>query len=132
MTTFRMLATIEFNRAIDKEKDYISPGGYEMAMKGETITFDFENYAGNIDNENPCLFHYEQRNPDYDTFEDLNLVTEEMLNSVEAIKEFFVYTGESEESDLKVVAIKELSFVLPYDDYKEIKVKPEVLQYARF
>ena len=30
--TFRLYQTIRFNRPIDREKDHISPGGYELVM----------------------------------------------------------------------------------------------------
>lgn len=128
MLTFRMCATLEFNRPIDSEQDYISPGGYEMTMLGRDICFDFEEYYGSINKENPCLLEACMKNPDFDCFEDLALVTVEMLENVENILEFYIYTGEDDESDLEFVGIKELYFVLPYEEYRRIDVPEKVFK----
>lgn len=34
--TFRLYQNIRFNHPVDKEKDYISPGGYELEMEKES------------------------------------------------------------------------------------------------
>ena len=52
--TFRLYQSIKFNRPVDKEKDVISPGGYEIKVKDKngnikSIAFDFEDYEGGID-----------------------------------------------------------------------------------
>lgn len=130
MLTFRMYATIKFNRAIVTDTDYISPGGFEMIMQGQPICFDFENYIGNVDKTNPSLLHIELRNPDYSSFEDLTTLTKEKLENVEEIVEFMVYTGESGESDLEAIAIEELVFLLPYDENLEIAVPQAILANA--
>lgn len=112
--TFRMYAKILFNRPLDKNKDYVSPGGYEMRMNGKTVAFDFCDYEGGIDPNNPSVVEFMQKNPDYDTFEDLNALTEEDLGRLEGIEEFYVYTGEDGESDLEPVMLLELGFrVIP-------------------
>lgn len=128
LIAFRMCGVIEFDRPIDKEKDYISVGGFEMTMQGHNINFDFEESYGTIDKSNGCLYEFELKNPDYDTFEDLSSITEEMLSNVESIEEFLIYTGEDGESDIKPVCIKELYFVLPYDHFKEIQVSTDLLK----
>lgn len=129
--TFRMYASIRFNRPIDKtSNDYVSPGGYTMIINGKEIQFDFEDYEGSVDEHDYCLFHSMQKNPDYDTFEDLQQITENDLKNVSEISEFFVFTGEIGETDLKPIAVESITFVLPYKDWTEIKVAKSVCENA--
>lgn len=126
MITFRLHADIRMSRPIDKENDYICPGGYRMTMGGKSIMFDFEDTYGYILDDDPSVIHVECRNPDHYTYKDLDLVTEEMLEQVTEIQEFFVYTGECDETDLKPVELISCSIVLPYSDWKEIEI-PETV-----
>lgn len=94
---FRLYQTIRFNRSIEKDFDYISPGGYEVKMKDEngqerTIRFDFETYEGQVDDKDPCVLRCVQKHPDQDTFPDLNTVTEHMLKNITEVVEWFIYT----------------------------------------
>lgn len=130
--TFRMYAGIRFNRKIDKDKDFISTGGYEFTMDGRTIQFDFEEYCGCIDKEHGDILEIDCENPDYDTFSDLRFVTEKALRNVSEVNEFTVYTGEPGESDLKPVELVYCSFTLPYEDFKEIKILDNVVSRAKF
>lgn len=108
---FRLYQSIRFNRLVDKEKDFISPGGYELKMRKEdgtlkTVQIDFEEYEGCVDKDIPCIVHFIQKNPDYDTFKDLNTITEHMLCNVTEVVEWFIYTGERvDESPLFPVEI---------------------------
>ena len=113
--TFEMDTIIRFDRPIEKGKHYISPGGYEMVFNGKTIEFDFVEYYGTIDEKDPTLFHILQRYPDYDAFPDINKLTKEDLGLLENIKEFFVYTGEYDDSEINPVKIEDLAFVV-FDD----------------
>jgi DNA primase len=58
-------------------------------------------------------------------------ITRIMVQKVESINEFFVYTGEPGESDLKPIGIKNITFVLPEDGWKDVHVKQEVLNSAK-
>ena len=132
--TFRMYADIRFNRPIDKENDYISPGGYEMKMAGKNVRFDFEESSCGVDKYDDCLLLAELKNPDYSYIEvdgESGEITEEMLMNVEDIKEFFVFTGEDDETDLKPIAVEGITFVLPYDNWKNIEVKKEICKAAK-
>ena len=114
--TFRMCANIQFNREVDPDKgDYVCPGGYEMVMNGKTYTFDFCDYEGGRKPSCPSIVEFVQKNPDYDTFEDLENITEDDLKHVEEIKEFYVYLGEDGESEgLEPVKVTGLWFeVIP-------------------
>ena len=126
MVTFRLYADIRMSRPIDKEKDYICPGGYIMTMGGKSIMFDFEDTYGYILDEDPSVIRVECRNPDHYTYKDLDSVAEKMLEQVTEIREFFVYTGEYDETNLKPVELISCSFVLPDSDWKEIKI-PEAV-----
>lgn len=126
---FRMHSVIQFNRPI-KSNDYISPGGYTMTMNGKQISFDFYEYEGYIDSEHPCVLHVMQKNPDFDSFPELHTVTPEMLRSVEKIDEFFVFTGESDETDLAAVKVLSVYFELPYNEWETIIVDRNIIKTA--
>lgn len=130
MLTFRMYATIKFNRAIDKQKNFISPGGYCMTMNGKDIEFDFEDYEGSVSKNDDHMLEIMQKNPDYDCFADLENITEEDLKKVTNIGEFYIdiENEDDEESALVPIEIQELSFVLPYNNWEEIHVSKGVLK----
>lgn len=130
MITFRMYADVKMNRAVDPHKDYISPGGYCMKMGDKFIPFDFEESATSIDKNNPEIIHIEQKNPDYDSYPPLKEVTKEMIERITEIQEFFVYTGEPGETDLKAVELLGCTFMLPYENWKEICLSEDVCKKA--
>lgn len=120
---FRLYQSIRFDRPIDRSEDVICPGGYELEVKDEngcirTVSFDFEQYEGMIDNEDPCILHCIQKNPDYNCFEDLHILTEHMLANVTNVIEWFIYTGKVEpdeeypyeENPLIPVEVKDIIF----------------------
>lgn len=128
--TFRLYAGIRFNRPIDNNQDYISPGGYCFVMKDNEMMFDFEEYSGSISKDDPTLLEIECKNPDFE-FEDTAYISKTMLRNVSAIEEFFVYTGEAGETDLKPVELTYCKFVLPYENWKAIPVAKSVLKTAK-
>ncbi len=102
--TFRLYQSIRFNRPVNKEKDIVSPGGYELKMKDEdgtekTVKFDFEDYEGSVEDDDPCIVTCVQKNPDYVTFKDLDKVTKHMLCNVTEAVEWFIFTGEPDEDN---------------------------------
>ena len=132
--TFRMYSVVEFDRPIEGDKHYISLGGFEMTMKGKSVQFDFEEYRGSINKENPRILETEHKNPDYSCFKDLDIITSDMLHNVEKIEEFFVYTGENDEPEINPVRIKELAFVIIDDlgNMEQIDIPLEILDSAQF
>lgn len=118
--TFRLYQEIRFNRPVDKDKDYVMPGGYELEMEKEDgtrvcVQFDFEHYEGGISDEDPTIVEAMQKNPDHD-FEDLNEVTGYMLRHVTKCIEWYVYTGEPEETvGFYPVEVIDPHFVLLWD-----------------
>lgn len=109
--TFRLYQSIRFNRPVVKEQDTVSPGGYEFVMKDEdgtekTVEFDFEDYEGSIDKDNPCIVHCVQKNPDYAEFEDIQTLTEHMLRNIVEVTEWFIFTGEPGEQDNPLIPME--------------------------
>ncbi len=128
--TFRMYADIRFNRNIDSDNDFISPGGYQMKMGDKIVSFDFEEYEGTIDPKSPDVLHIECKNPDYNTFEDLMGLKKENLERVVEIPEFFVFTGEKGETDLKPIKLLSCTFCLPYDNWTNIRIPTAICKKA--
>ena len=59
----KMKIQLKFNRAIDLEKDCVSPGKYEMTMNGRKVEFDFNTSYRSV-NENDssiCDFELEEK-----------------------------------------------------------------------
>lgn len=113
----RMYADILFDREIDEDKHYISPGGYEVRDKnGNTLQFDFEDCCSWVDDENPCLLHILQRNLDLATFpeaKDLSF----FLENLDKFTDFYIYTGEYDEPEIKPLKIINVMF----EDYHNEK-----------
>lgn len=130
--TFRLYQSVKFNRPIDKEKDFISPGGYELKMKDKdgtekTVQFDFEDFEGGVNENDPCVLDCMQKNPDYNTFPDLKTVTKHMLQNVTEVVEWFIYTGEPEDTDLLIpVEVTDASFVIIGENMKQIPISVEI------
>ena len=109
---FEMNVLVEFNRAVALDNDYICPGGFEMTMNEKNIEFDFTEFQFNFiaDNDRDCCFNLIK--PDFSGYPKLKKITAEELKNISEIKECFIYTGEPEETDLKVVSVKEIGFVI--------------------
>lgn len=125
-----MYADIKFNRPINAEKDYISPGGYEIKTNGKTVQFDFEDYEGSVSKEDARILSSMQKNPDFASFDDLKSLTEDDLRNISEIVDFYVYTGEDDESDLEPVEIINVSFSVLSDassEWKDIDVPKYVI-----
>lgn len=104
---------IRFNRQVNPDKDFVSPGGYEMVIDGKSVRFDFTNYEGNVDKSDSSIVHMEATWLDTETFPESAKITKKMMKNITKISEFFVYTGEADETDLQPV---ELLAVTLYDD----------------
>lgn len=121
--TFRLYQSVKFNRPVDKETDYISPGGYEILVKDEAgnvrpVTFDFEDSEITVDDEDPYIVHCMQKNPDYGAFEDLNTLDEYMLRNIVGVTDWFIYTGDAKDGEhpLFPVEVTEPTFeIIPQD-----------------
>ena len=100
----RMYASIEFDKNINTKEHYISPGGNKFRLKNnKIIEFDFEDYYGNIDDENNKILNIEVRHLDTDLN---NKEFENDLNNIKSIEDFYIYI----EGDITPAAIKNISF----------------------
>lgn len=102
--TFRLSQSIKFNRPIDKNKDYISPGGYAFKTKNQDgeevlIEFDFDESEGGVSDQDPTIADFTQKNPSYSAFPCLETLTEDMLRNITKCEDYFIYTGEDDEDD---------------------------------
>ena len=127
---FTMCAGIRFNRPLTSE-DFISPGGYEMTMNGKNIRFDFSTYGGSINKDDNTVADFLMSFPDFDTFEDLQILSADDLKNITSIEEFFVFTGEPGETDLYATGLEYLEFSIytPEEDIT-IFIPQEVLESA--
>lgn len=121
-----MHARIRFNRPIDENNDYISPGGYAMTMNGKVVEFDFEEYEANIDRDDPAVLDSYQEWLD-DNYTDAENLTSEDFSNITEISEFFVFTGEQDETDLCPIAVESIVFEC---DGKTFSVPEKVLKEA--
>lgn len=72
----------------------------------KSIQFDFDDSEGNIDEKDPCLATFIQKNPSYDEFPGIGEITEHMLRNIVHVEEWFIYTGEPGESDPPLIPLE--------------------------
>lgn len=123
----KMEIQIKFNRNVDKKKDYISAGGFEMIMNGKPIQFDFMTSYGKVSKTEADVCAFELEEPDNKSFPDFALITPDDIRKVSDIIECFVYTGEDEEHDLVVKEIIKISFYFPYEDEPIFEVPRKII-----
>lgn len=90
----RQFLRIRFDRPIEKDKHYISPGGFEVELgSGEVVNFDFFMFYGCIDKNDPTILNIEQSELDLDSFPEAKALIGH-IEDVVSIRECYVYTGE--------------------------------------
>ena len=104
------------DRDIDKDKYYISPGGYTLNGKD----FDFFTFEGNIDDDDRNMLHVDVYYFDDGEFEPI--VKPDISGE---FQEFFVYTGEYNDPEINPVKIENLKFY--WDDASETLASDELL-----
>ena len=119
MNGLEMAMDIRFNRKLTKA-DYVVPGGYEMVFGGRIISFDFMDYYGSIDDDDPTILHCEMEHPDFSAFEDFRNVFSEDLRNVSEIVECYVYIGEECDPELKEIEIIAITFWPADEDSADI------------
>lgn len=102
----RMVMDIKFDRPIDTDKHYLSPGGYGFKCKGKMYSFDFLDYVGNVDTEDPTVLHAEVYHLDKSYSDDLSMFNSE---KIEEIEEFNIYTGEYDDPEIMPLEILSLT-----------------------
>ena len=114
-----MAMDIRFNRKLTKA-DYVVPGGYEMVFGGRIISFDFMDYYGSIDDDDPTILHCEMEHPDFSAFEEFRNVSYEDLRNISEIVECYVYIGEECDPELKEIEIIAITFWPADEDSADI------------
>lgn len=125
-----MYVTIQFDKDVDPDKHYISPGEYEMEFdNGKIVRFDFMESCGIVDREDMTLTHYRMKyitdvveEGDTDFLHDFNGRITEVL-------EFYVFTESDEEEDV-ITPVKLVALELFNDNCGLIDISPEVLASA--
>ena len=110
---FEMELQVKFNRPVDLEKDNIIPGGYEMVMNGKNVSFDFSNTSAGVSNEDAAVVIFSVDGMDCDSFPEMKKLKVCDIQNISSINECVIYTGEPGESDLEVVSIEKVTFILP-------------------
>lgn len=126
---FSMYATIKFNRPINKDMDYVSPGSYEIMSDNTTYRFDFETYYGNVDTEDDTILHVECTHPDSFCFEDIAKLTKNTLAEIKQFSEFFIYINVA---DLEPVSLLNCDFVLHDYNNEVISLSENVCSKTKF
>ena len=83
-----------------------------MVLGDRSIQFDFQDYYGSINDDNPTVLHCEMEHPDFSSFEDFCSVSADDLRNISEIVECYVYIGEECDPDLKEVEILAITFWL--------------------
>lgn len=106
----------DFDRPVDPDKHYLSPGGYSVELKdGRTIEFDFTDSIGDKSGSNFVEFIV----TGLDTYafpESEELTLESMKNC--NFDEFFIFTGEYDDPEIYVTNIHDIVFT--YNGEEEI------------
>ena len=119
MNGLEMTLDIRFNRKLTKD-DYVVPGGYEMVFGDRSIQFDFQNYNGSINEDNPTILHCEMEHPDFSSFEEFRSVSADDLRNISEIVECYVYIGDECDPELKEVEILAITFWLAEGDSVDV------------
>ena len=119
MNGLEMTMDIRFNRKLTKD-DYVVPGGYEMVFGDRSIQFDFQNYYGSINENNPTILHCEMEHPDFSSFEEFRSVSADDLRNISEIVECYVYIGDECDPELKEVEILAITFWLAEGDSVDV------------
>ncbi len=126
---YRLYAEVEMNREVDSQNDLINAGGFTMTMAGKEVTFDFfltSVQVGSYNRKRVCI---ECKDPDYG-YEQTADITKEMLERVQSISDFFIFTGEKGETDLKPKKLLGCYFYLPEEDAR-IGIPDAIIKKAR-
>lgn len=106
-----MYARIKFDRNIDPEKHYITPGGYEVVLEdGALVQFDFMDYEANIDPDDRTVLHCYMRNLDTVSFPG----ADKLLKGdcvIKKFEDFYIYTGEDDEEEINPVELIDVSIM---------------------
>lgn len=135
----RALISIKMDRPINPDSHYISPGGYAVKTKNKLVDFDFEDYQGTIDANDPSILHCELKNfySDNGGCDNKDFVFK-ILPYVTSIVDCFVYTGEpGKDPEINVEKLLSFTLISEYDDgfkaksteWLDIRIYPDEMQF---
>lgn len=110
--------TIKMDRPIERDRHYISPGGYAVTAAGKYYEFDFCESYGWIDENDNTIIHFELRSEDMDEFPQIEELRKH-LNEITEINECFVYTGE--DGDPEIAPIELIEFIIVDSGIEELE-----------
>ena len=105
-----MYSSVKFDRKIDLERHYFSPGGYNMTFNGKEFCFDFTNSWRSVDGEDPTVMHFEQECVDMGYCPEAASLTSEDVRKLEEITEFYIYANGDGCPEIHPVKLLALSF----------------------
>ncbi len=120
--------TLQMDREIDKDKHYISPGGYEFksSKNDKSLQFDFCEDSGYVDANDKTKILFECEFLDNESFPSIyEELTKSFCENIDEIVEFYIYTGEDEDPELNLSKIIDISLL--FADGTKIDIKPEVI-----
>jgi len=100
-----LYAGVRFDRAIRKETDIVSPGGYEIGFRPErgrevpSIRFDFCDTIMRIDGDDPCLLWYQQKTLDEVSFPESDRLNRSALIDADSVIEWYIETDTNDGSE---------------------------------
>ena len=86
-----MNTKIKFDREIDKDKHYISIGGFEFGIGKDTVQFDFNSSYGYINEDDNKIISFNLEYLDEESFKNCgNKLTKDFCKNIDNIEEFFL------------------------------------------
>ena len=117
--------TLKMDRPIDKNKHYISPGGYEVTLKdSSTIAFDFCDSEGYIDELDPSIITFDLHADDYDAFSDMTTLLDR-YREIKSLSECYIHTGEHNDPEINVERIINFTLIEKKTEPTNNYCKPE-------
>ncbi len=123
-----MIFVLQMDREIDKDKNYVSPGGYEFksSKSEEPLQFDFFDYAGYIDSNDKTKILFETELLDEQSFPGIiGKLNKSFCEDINEITDFYIYTGDDEDPELNLSKIIDISLL--FTDGTKIDIKAEVI-----
>ena len=114
---------LRFDSEINKDRDFISPGGYEVKLDdGESVQYDYEDYYGNVDDDDKTILHVECRGFDIESFPESGIIAmADVADHISEIVECFIYSATDEiEDSVRLKEILEWSI-------NDLPIKKEVI-----
>ncbi|MFR5150048.1 MAG: hypothetical protein ACLTER_11310 [Ruminococcus sp.] len=102
---------LKMDRLIQKDLHYISPGGYDFETEdGKIYGMDFTLSEGCIDTKDSSIIEFTLKHADYESFPEMAELRNRLEDIVQ-ITEFYIYTGEDGEPEIRPEKILEFQIM---------------------